>query len=326
MAVADDTGRPASAARPRWAALDLARGLAVVAMVLYHFCWDLAYFGLIEANVATGWGWKQAAWSIAASFLAISGVSLALALRGGTAPARPWRRLAVLALAAGAVTLASLWFMPDRFIFFGILHCLAVGGALAMLVGRWPPAVLAALAALWFAVAALVRLPLFDSAPLLFVGLGTTMPLTTDYVPLFPWFGFMLAGLALGGLLAKRGVAHGDARAPAARPLLWLGRHSLPIYLVHQPLLIGAFTAGLWLAGQGWFGSRAGEAGFLDSCRSSCRATGQTAQLCQSFCACAADNLQREGLWGAVLRDQLGPREQQQVNGIIALCQRPERR
>ena len=72
----------------------------------------------------------------------------------------------------------------------------------------------------------------------------TTKPVTEDYVPLFPWTGVLLIGIAAGHwLLRARFAPLAPARhAPAA--LRWLGRHSLIIYLGHQPLLIGL----LWIA------------------------------------------------------------------------------
>ena len=68
-------------------------------------------------------------------------------------------------------------------------------------------------------------------------------PMTEDYVPLFPWAGFVFLGVTLGQALARRrfgAIALFD-RAP--RVLAMLGRHTLLIYIVHQPILLGL----LWL-------------------------------------------------------------------------------
>ena len=72
----------------------------------------------------------------------------------------------------------------------------------------------------------------------------TAKPVTEDYVPLFPWTGVLLIGIAAGHWLMRErfGPLAPLGRVPAA--LRWLGRHSLVVYLVHQPLLIGL----LWLA------------------------------------------------------------------------------
>jgi uncharacterized membrane protein len=109
-------------ARSRW--LDSARGLAVVAMVIYHVGWDLSHFGLIETDVAFATGWRRFAQAIAASFLVISGISLALATQRGIRMQHLLKRLGVIAGAALLVTIGSWLAFPDQFIFFGILHCL----------------------------------------------------------------------------------------------------------------------------------------------------------------------------------------------------------
>src|SRR5688500_15422712 len=96
-----------AAAAARLPLLDAARGAAVAAMIVYHFAWDLSVFRFISADVGADAGWVAFARAIAASFLFVSGVSLALADRGGLRPARFLRRLLVIALAAGAVTLAT---------------------------------------------------------------------------------------------------------------------------------------------------------------------------------------------------------------------------
>jgi len=85
-----------------------------------------------------------------------------------------------------------------------------------------------------------VQLPLFDGAWLNWIGMMTYKPPTEDYVPLFPWLGVVLIGVAIGTALPRiqRSLAAADRRSP--RWLAWLGRHSLIIYLVHQPILVGA--------------------------------------------------------------------------------------
>ncbi len=85
-----------------------------------------------------------------------------------------------------------------------------------------------------------VRLPLFDQPWLNWVGLMTHKPATEDYVPLFPWLGVVLLGISVGCWLASRGF---EPLKPLARGaptwLTWLGRHSLLVYMVHQPILLG---------------------------------------------------------------------------------------
>jgi uncharacterized membrane protein len=69
-------------------------------------------------------------------------------------------------------------------------------------------------------------------------------PRTEDYVPLFPWAGVMLVGVALGHALVRNQFRTVTGLGRAPRVVAWLGRHSLAVYMLHQPLLFGA----LWLA------------------------------------------------------------------------------
>ena len=238
---------PAGGAIGRLAALDLARGTAVMAMVIYHFCWDLVFFGLVDWPLLTHWAWLAARTAVAASFLAISGASLALAVEGGLNRRRYGRRLVLLAGAAGLISLATWLILPQGWIFFGILHHLTVAGLLGLafvhLRGPWVLATLT-VAGVVFLAGDLLADPLFDQPGLRWLGLVTETPQSNDYVPVLPWFGYYLLGLIAARLILDRRpelVTLGEPFAAAtwAGPLRWAGRHSLAIYLLHQPVLIG---------------------------------------------------------------------------------------
>src|ERR1700716_3851640 len=124
LAIANATARPTGR---RIAALDVARGIAIIAMVVYHFAWDLWAFGLIATDVGYGFGWRLFAHTIASTFLAIVGISLVLAARNGlNRDAFLWR----LGMVAGGALIVSIatWFEDaNTFVFFGILHLIALG-------------------------------------------------------------------------------------------------------------------------------------------------------------------------------------------------------
>jgi len=75
--------QPSPTARTRIELVDVARGLALVAMAIYHFVWDLDFFGYIDPGTSITGGWRIFARCIAISFLFIVGVSLHLANRQG---------------------------------------------------------------------------------------------------------------------------------------------------------------------------------------------------------------------------------------------------
>jgi uncharacterized membrane protein len=233
----------------RFALLDAFRGAAIVAMVVYHFCFDLALNGWLAADFGDDWRWVAFRVSILGSFLFAAGVSFGLAGRNGFDERRYWRRIATIAGAALLVTVGSATLFPESYIYFGVLHAIAVMSVLGrplLPLGRW----LAPLGLAVIVAGVTVKLPVFDHPLLHWIGMMTFRPRTEDYVPLVPWFGAMLVGMACGAVLAEpAAVATLSSRIAAWSPpnawrlLPWLGRHSLAIYLLHQPLLLGAMLA-----------------------------------------------------------------------------------
>ena len=97
----------------------------------------------------------------------------------------------------------------------------------------------------------LVQHRFFDQPFSHWVGLVTHKPITEDWVPVLPWLGVMLWGLALGQwLLQRRPVWLAGPLPGALKPLAVLGRWSLSFYMLHQPVFIGALLAG---RGLGWW-------------------------------------------------------------------------
>jgi len=232
--------------RTRWDAIDFARGLAIVAMIVYHFCFDLAFNGWLAADLYHDWRWIGFRMPILGSFLFIAGASLGLATARGQPAEKFWRHIAIIAGAALLVTAGSYLMFPDSFIYFGVLHAIVVMSVLARMMlplGFWVIGVGIAIVV----AGAAIRSPVFDQPLLHWIGMMTFKPRTEDYVPLLPWFGVLLAGAGLGGWLARPGPSQARTAAwtvpPRLQWLRWMGRHSLAIYLIHQPLLLGAMLA-----------------------------------------------------------------------------------
>jgi uncharacterized membrane protein len=227
----------------RYQVVDAARGFALLLMVVYHFFYDLEHVGFAEFAFSRDAFWIGFRSVIVTLFLAIVGVSLYLAQIGGRRWPSYWRRLLVLCACAALVSLASWWLFAERFIFFGILHFIAVASVLGLLFIRLG-AINLVLGAALVSLGVAYENPLFDQHPLQWVGLMTHRPATEDYVPLLPWFGVVLIGLYVGRQLAQNPALSATARwrttNPLATTLAWGGRHSLAVYMLHQPLLLGA--------------------------------------------------------------------------------------
>jgi uncharacterized membrane protein len=196
--------------------------------------------------------------AIVSMFLSCAGMGQAVALRAGQDWPRFWRRWAQVAGGALLVSAGSALMFPHSWISFGVLHGIALMLLLVRLLVPWLRRRGLAQPVLWALGAFVIWLPFqwghaaLNPRALNWIGLVSRLPLTEDYVPLFPWLGVVLWGVAAGlALLAwRRHWLAGPLVAPL-RPLAALGRWSLSFYLLHQPVLIGGLLAWRWLSGRG---------------------------------------------------------------------------
>jgi uncharacterized membrane protein len=304
----------------RIAAIDLVRGIALAGMVVYHFSYDLAAERLISADVVDEFGWKLFARAVAGTFLALVGVNLVLANRRGL---RPWpflRRLALVAGGAALVTLSTLWFEPGAFVFFGILHEIALASVLAVPFLWAPPWLTAAVAAVVIALPNVFTSPLFDTPALWWVGLSTASPVTVDYVPVFPFFGVVLAGVVGGRLLLAYGSDSAFARWRPGnwweRSVIVAGRWSLLIYLVHQPVLVGALMLATPLLPAN---EAAVRRDFTAECNAAC-ITNSDADYCTALCGCLFENLHGTDLYNVPSLEAMTLDQRQRWDTIVGQC------
>ncbi len=228
--------------RDRVHGVDALRGIALCLMFVYHFAFDLRFYRVIAADFEHDPFWLGFRALIVSAFMALVGVSLVLADRAAATASHYWKRIGVIAVCALAATIGSWLVFPRTFIYFGILHCIAVASILASpLIRR--PAVALAIGGAVVAAGLLWSDPVFDMRALSWIGFTTAKPATEDFVPLAPWAGVVFVGIAIGHALVRMKFR---ALVPLNRApvwLCWLGRHSLVVYMVHQPILLGV----LWL-------------------------------------------------------------------------------
>ncbi len=223
---------------PRIPMVDIARTVALAAMVVFHFTFDLELFGFVAPGTTMQGLWWWWARATAGAFLVIVGLVLWLAHGRGIRWRTVWRRWLVVVAAAVLVSVATRLAIGDAYVRWGILHMIAAGSLLALpalALPWWGAAVAGAVVA---AAPAWLAGPAFDGPWLLWLGLNTTRPFMVDYLPVLPWLAPVLWGVALAKVVPWRRLAWDG---PWLRRLGWPGRHSLVIYLVHQPVLISLF-------------------------------------------------------------------------------------
>jgi Predicted membrane protein len=232
------------ASLPRYWEIDLFRGIGVLMMVVFHVVFDLAYFSILPIPVSTGF-WRMFAIATASIFLFLVGISLSIRWNRTSVSNRfsyvPYlkRGCSIFALGVG-ITFVTYLVIGEGFILFGILHCIGASILIAPLFFGHPRIGLlagAASIAAGFLVSGI-------NGPIWLAPIGIHPPYfyTLDYFPLFPWLGVILLGLTAGTLLYPKGMRAfplSDRCRIPGEPVCWMGRHSLVLYLVHQPVILG---------------------------------------------------------------------------------------
>lgn len=235
----------------RYHLLDELRGADLISMILYHTTWDMVYLFGVELGWYTGLPGQLWQMSICCVFILLSGFCLPLG-------SRPFQRGWVVFGAGALVTAVTLVFMPQDVVWFGVLTLLGsamlLTALLEPLLHRIPAALGLALSAGLFAVTYPVqsgslwlfgaRLPLpralYANYLTAYIGFMPESFFSTDYFPLLPWLFLFWAGYFVFHLVGR------SRMEPLCRsvcpPLGWLGRHSLLLYLLHQPVIFGVLT------------------------------------------------------------------------------------
>ena len=307
----------AAGGKSRIDAIDLARTIALGAMAVYHFTWDLEFFGHVERGLTLSPGWKLFARCIASSFLILAGISLVLAHADGIRWASFRKRFAMVAGAAALITIATWIAFPDAFIHFGILHQIALASLLGLAFLRLPWPAIALFAGGVLALPFFWRSGVFDHPALWWTGLAPVPRHSNDYVPVFPWFAAFLAGMAL----AKGWKAHapqawrqrlGTLSVPAW--WTWPGRHSLAVYLVHQPVLIGL----VWAWTQVFPPTMTVEQA-QPGCQVQCLES-RNEDFCRAYCACLLDALDAKGILSPVMSGRASEEQLRQTAEERDIC------
>jgi uncharacterized membrane protein len=252
--------------RVRFWEIDALRGVAIITMIVYHLMWDLWYWGVLPNVVLWEGFWKYWQRFTCGTFLTLVGVSMTIVYRRERSKLGPkarlypkffWRGLKIFGLGmliTIAVTVAGVGYVD-----FGILHLIGFATMVSypllrfkwLNLGLW---VVFSIVGKWLEtmhwdgafnpyLGTLLGRPVFvDGRWLAPLGITPTSYPAVDYFPIFPWLGVVFLGIFLGNLLYsenKRNFSLPDCGAFFPfNALEFLGRHSLLIYMIHQPILL----------------------------------------------------------------------------------------
>ena len=242
------THRIAADSRVRYQVLDLIRGVAIALMFIYHFCFGLSQLGFIKVNFSTDSAWIGFRFVIVFLFLSLVGVGLTLVTQNGIKLRSYLKRLALLFVYAGSISLLSILVRPQYYVSFGILHLIFVSSIVGLSFTRY----------YWFNLALGILIIIaghslsfsqLDPIPLQWLGMSYAIPITDDFAPLFPWFGIVLVGMFLGTLVFEKNqftkFKTWQSNHWLPNLLSWAGRYSVHLYYVHFQifyLLVYLFT------------------------------------------------------------------------------------
>lgn len=235
----------------RFIELDLLRGLALVLMIFGHILWDLDYFGLMQINNGLYSGLQKI---VPPLFFTIVGMSIIVSRKKKQLTPKQEKQYNIKLITRGLkifnlgmiLTIITMITIPDRPVYFGVLHCIGLSIILCVpfLKLRFYNLFIAAS----MIIAGLLIGQFTVENPTIFhLIFGIHEPdiwsHTVDYFPLLPWMGVTLFGIAIGDKLycgSKRRFKIPDlSRYRPAKIFSWLGQHSLEIYLIHQPVIAG---------------------------------------------------------------------------------------
>lgn len=239
----------------RYGLLDSLRGLVLISMILFHACWDLVYIFEKDFSWYRGTGayiWQQ---SICWTFILLSGFCWSLGRK-------PGKRGLIVFLAGAMVTLVTVLFMPGDRVVFGVLMLIGSCMLITVLLHKGLEHVHAGvgLAAcmilfiltrnvnrgyLGFENLNLIKLPetLYEGLFMTFLGFTDPEFYSTDYFSFFPWIFLFLAGYFLYHVVyaVNDGKIMEKYCRQGVEPFSFLGKHSLLIYMLHQPVIYGVF-------------------------------------------------------------------------------------
>lgn len=231
----------------RYPLFDSLRGIAMILMAVFHFCFDLRRFGVFTADFNRDLFWILFRGVIMVSFMSLVGISFWYA-KPHYSDRRYWSRFARVAGCALLISAVTVVMFPKSWIFFGVLHLIAFATLLApLLVKR--PLFLAPLAVVLILLPEFYTSPWFHQPGWNILGLSRWDPIAQDYAAIFPWLGVIFIGVIMGWTTTRWPTRVTTLENSA---LSRLGRHSLFFYMTHQVVLYPLAWSLAWLISKLW--------------------------------------------------------------------------
>ena len=237
--------------KKRFIELDLLRGLAITLMIFGHVLWDLDYFGLVPINNVLYSALQKI---VPPMFFTIIGLSIIVGRKKNKLSIKEEKQYNLKLIKRGLkifnlgmlLTIATIILIPDRPVYFGVLHCIGLTIILSIPFTKIKHYNLM-FSVFFISLGIIVSQFTITNPNILQLSLGLhqadVWSHTVDYFPLLPWFGVTLLGIAIGNLLydgeERRFKMPDISRFMPAKIFSWIGQHSLEIYLVHQPVIAG---------------------------------------------------------------------------------------
>ena len=230
----------------RFVQIDVFRGVAIIAMIFFHFTFDLSYFGIIPSDTIHRPNWVLFQKLIAGSFIFLAGISLHLCHGSGIRWSHVKKRLLELGGAAFGISFTTIFVFGDFWIKFGILHCILVCSVMGLVYVHCSFSVILGITVALGAFVFFVRTPI--DLPVEFQWLiETQLPhYSLDYSPVIPWILVFSCGI-----LSSKAKSVLNLNLPSFHKAFWdttvisifafIGRSSLVIYIIHQPILFLSF-------------------------------------------------------------------------------------
>lgn len=231
----------------RLSRVDQFRGLALCMMIIYHFLFDLNYFHLISLDLLGDWRFRWWRNLIVSCFVITAGWSQGLSRHPPAC--HFWKRQSQLALACLLVSAVTYALFGPRWIYFGVLHFFLVSRIVSRpIAGHSKTLIL--LGILILLLSTTIQEPFFNPRWINWIGLVTIKPQTEDYAPLIPWLGLYWIALGVQGVTIRnhsQNAIKPPTRLFKINLLTWMGKNSLLVYLIHQPILFALLWFARWI-------------------------------------------------------------------------------